>query len=225
MFSLLTVHRRRGVAGMKHAGVLPVFTGIAVHDAWAPYDTYTHAEHALCNAHLLRELIAVTETGRDVDRDWAKAAIDVVLALKKAVERAVADTPPGETIEVDILGFHTLRLAQIAEYGIEATAGRETALRKKHNALATRLHGRLADYVRYAHRPDLGVFFDNNAGEREIRMPKNRIKISGSMRSLHGARDFAAIRSYIATAAKHGTGALDALIQAAEGRPWTPRTT
>ncbi len=225
MFSLLTVHRRRGVVGMEHAGVLSAFTGIAVHDAWGPYDTYTHAEHALCNAHLLRELIAVTDTGRDIDRDWAQAAIDVVLALKKAVERAVADTVPGEAIEVDILGFHTLRLAQIAEFGIEATAGRETALRKKHNALATRLHNRLADYVRYAHHPDLGIFFDNNAGEREIRMPKNRIKISGSMRSLHGARDFAAIRSYTATAAKHGIGALDALIRAAEGHPWTPQPT
>jgi transposase len=224
MFSLLTVHRRRGVVGMGHAGVLSAFTGIAVHDAWAPCDTYTNAEHALCNAHLLRELIAVTETGRDIDRDWATVAIDVVLALKKAVERAVADTPPGETIEVDILGLHTLRLAQIAEYGIEATNGRETALRKKHHALATRLRDRLADYVRYAHHPDLGIFFDNNAAEREIRMPKNRIKISGSMRSLHGARDFAAIRSYTTTANKHGTGALDALIRAAEGHPWTPQT-
>jgi transposase len=225
MFSLLTVHRRRGRVGMEHAGVLSGFTGIAVHDAWAPYDTYTGARHALCSAHLLRELVAVTETGRDTDRAWAKAAIDVVLALKNAVDKAVADTPAGEQVEIDMLRLHTLRLQQIAEYGIEATAGRETALRKKHNALATRLRDRLADYVRYAHHPDLGLFFDNNAGEREIRMAKNRIKISGSMRSLHGARDYAAIRSYTATAAKHGTGMLNALIQAAEGHPWTPQTT
>jgi transposase len=220
--SLLTVHRRRGVVGIGHAGVLPGFTGIAVHDAWAPYDTYTGAGHALCNAHLLRELVAVTETGREDDKAWARAAIEVVLALKAALERAVADTPAGETVEVDTLGFHTARLAQIAQYAIAATAGRETTLRRKHNALAKRLHSRLEDYVRYAHHPELGAFFDNNAGEREIRMPKNRIKISGSMRSLHGARDFAAIRSYTATAAKHGLGTLDVLIRAAEGQPWSP---
>jgi transposase len=225
MFSLLTVHRRRGRGGMEHAGVLPGFTGIAVHDAWGPYDTYTDATHALCGAHLIRELVAVTETGREVDKDWGRAAIDVLLALKKGVESAVADTPAGEQIEIELLRLHTLRLEQIARYAIEATAGRETALLRKHNALATRLHGRLADYVRYAHHPELGIFFDNNAREREIRMPKNRIKISGSMRSLHGARDYAAIRSYTTTAAKHGTGMLDALIQAAKGKPWTPQAT
>jgi hypothetical protein len=224
-FSLLTVHRRRGVGGIDHAGVLPGFTGIAVHDAWAPYDTYGAATHALCNAHLLRELVAVTETGREADKAWAGRAIETILELKRAVEAAVADTPAGRRIEVDTLGFHTRRLERIAAHALAATAGRESTLRKKHHALAVRLSERLTDYVRYAHHPDLGVLFDNNPAEREIRMPKNRIKISGSMRTLTGARDFAAIRSYTATAAKHGIGTLDALIQAAEGKPWTPQAT
>ncbi|AZM48754.1 hypothetical protein DMB38_25910 [Streptomyces sp. WAC 06738] len=55
-YVLITVHERRGVEAMDAAGVLPAFTGIAVHDGWAPYDTYTQATHARCNAHLLREL-------------------------------------------------------------------------------------------------------------------------------------------------------------------------
>jgi hypothetical protein len=46
---------------MNDMGVLPTFAGTAVHDAWAPYDTYTAAEHALCNSHVLRELQAVTD--------------------------------------------------------------------------------------------------------------------------------------------------------------------
>jgi transposase len=41
-FSLLTVHPRRGVKGIEHAGVLPNFTGVAVHDAWSSYDTHLH---------------------------------------------------------------------------------------------------------------------------------------------------------------------------------------
>ena len=49
--SLLTVHARRGGEGTDAAGVLPAYTGVAVHDAWAPYDGYTDATHALCNAH------------------------------------------------------------------------------------------------------------------------------------------------------------------------------
>jgi hypothetical protein len=42
-------------------GVLPRFTGVAVHDAWASYDTYTAPDHQLCCAHALRELQAVTD--------------------------------------------------------------------------------------------------------------------------------------------------------------------
>ncbi len=65
----------------------------------------------------------------------------------------------------------------------------------------------------------------DNAAERDIRMGKLRIKVSGWMRSMTGAEQFCAIRSYLATAAKHGTSALDALIRAAEGQPWLPDTT
>jgi transposase len=57
------------------------FGGIAVHDAWKPHDSYAGvAGHALCNSHLLRELIAVTGTGTALDRAWAQQAIDALLA-------------------------------------------------------------------------------------------------------------------------------------------------
>jgi transposase len=79
---LVTVHARRGTEGMDAAEVLPSFTGIAVHDAWAPYDTYDGvAGHGLCGAHVLRELAAVTENGTDLDVIWAQQAIDALLAL------------------------------------------------------------------------------------------------------------------------------------------------
>ncbi|MGI8449509.1 MAG: IS66 family transposase, partial [Streptosporangiaceae bacterium] len=66
------------------------------------------------------------------------------------------------------------------------------------------------------------VPFDNNAAEREIRMGKLRIKVSGCMRSMTGAAAFCAIRSYLATAGKHHIGMLDALTQAATGTAWLP---
>jgi len=52
-----------------------------------------------------------------------------------------------------------------------------------------------------------------------------RIKVSGCMRSMTGAGEFCAIRSYLATAARHGIAALDTLTRAAEGNPWIPGTT
>ena len=54
-------------------------------------------------------------------------------------------------------------------------------------------------------------------------MSKLRIKVSGCMRSMAGAEVFCAIRSYVATAGRHGIGALDALTRAAQGDPWIPQ--
>jgi transposase len=69
-YVLVTVHLKRGTQGMDAAGVLPAFTGIACHDARAPYGSYTGvAGHALCNAHILRELTAVTENRHRPGRD------------------------------------------------------------------------------------------------------------------------------------------------------------
>jgi hypothetical protein len=42
--------------------------------------------------------------------------------------------------------------------------------------------------------------------ERVIRMMRLREKVSVCLRTLAGAEDFAAIRSYLATAAEHGIG-------------------
>jgi hypothetical protein len=64
----------------------------------------------------------------------------------------------------------------------------------------------------------------NNGSERDIRMIKLRQKVSGCMRTLTGAKQFCAIRSYLSTAAKHGVNFFVALVQLAEGRAWMPET-
>jgi transposase len=61
LLSWFVVHPKRGVEAMDAAGVLPEFRGVAVHDGWSPYWRYTTATHALCAAHLLRELEAAAE--------------------------------------------------------------------------------------------------------------------------------------------------------------------
>ncbi len=60
-YTLLMVHTRRGKEAIEAMGVLPSFAGVAVHDAWAPYDICTGTDHQLCCAHALRELQAVTD--------------------------------------------------------------------------------------------------------------------------------------------------------------------
>jgi hypothetical protein len=53
-------------------------------------------------------------------------------------------------------------------------------------------------------------------------MSKLRIKVSGCMRSMTGAETFCLIRTYLATAARHGISALDALTLAAKANPGSP---
>ena len=220
-FVLVTVHAKRGKDGMTAAGVLPFFAGIAVHDAWKPYDTFGNvAGHALCGAHVLRELVAVTETGTDLDRAWAQQAADALLALDKAAEAARAAGK--NAIDPKVLAEHEDWYRKAAATGIALNAGRHGKLQEKRHALATRMQAREDDYLRFAR--DLRVPFTNNAAEQAIRMSKLRIKISGCMRSMAGAEEFCAIRSCLATAARHGIGALEALTAAFRGRPWIPET-
>ena len=236
---LLTVHAKRGVKGMDAAGVLPRFQGVAVHDAWAPYETYTDITHALCNAHALRELTYVVDTAPEKVAELAGQAIDALLAVKKLTEPRQATTAeqatvtaqtasampdaPDTAVDAGALAAaeHLLRSALVV--GKNATAKRATKLERKYNNLFTRMTDRWDDYLRFAHDP--AVPFDNNPGEQTIRMPKLRVKVSGSLRSIQGAQDFAAIRSYIATATRAGQNMLDVLVQAATGSPWIPGTT
>lgn len=214
---LLSVHAKRGTKGMDAAGVLPRYQGVAVHDAWAPYDTYTGAAHALCNAHLLRELIYVQDTAPRKVADLAGQATDALLTIKDLVEAAVL---AGTGVDVDALAQHTGLLRSAVVLGKTATCGRATKLERKHHALFSRVIDRWADYLRFTTDPL--VAFDNNRAEQTIRMPKLRVKVSGCLRSVRGAQDFAAIRSYIATAVRAGQNMLDVLVRVAAGVPWIP---
>lgn len=220
-WSLITVHRKRGTEAMDAAGVLPGFAGVAVHDAWAPYDTYTDATHALCNAHLLRELQYVIDTTPDGRWCWARQATEALLEMKAMVETALAEGRL-ERLDTGALAeqVHLWRSAVVI--GANDTKARSSKLMKKQHALAVRMRDRQADYLRFTQDPL--VPFDNNAAEREIRMIKLRQKVSGCLRTLAGAQQFCAIRSYLATARKHGVHFFHALVELAQGSPWLPGT-
>jgi transposase len=130
LFTVLVCHPKRGTEGIDAAEVLPHFTGIAVHDAFAPYARYPAARHALCNAHLLRELIAVVDSpahpsvGADTPAGWCWAAqiIDALLALK-----AITDT--GTLPDPDTLTAHRRLIVSAALIGSPIRRGRPSAPR------------------------------------------------------------------------------------------------
>ncbi len=199
--------------------MLSRFRGVAVHDAWAPYDTYTDVEHQLCCAHALRELAGVADVAPgDADWCWARQAADALVAMQRLVTQAVASGVDG--LAADTLAEQVGLYRSAVQIGITQTTARSSETMRRHNALARRLRDRQSDYLRFIR--DWRIPPDNNGSERDIRMIKLRQKVSGCLRTLAGARQFCAIRSYLSTAAKHGRQLFDVLVMLAQGRPWLP---
>ena len=212
-------HAKRGTPAMDAMGILPGFKGVAIHDFWSSYLGYRCA-HALCNAHLLRELTFVWE---ECHQKWAQGLIDALLRWKEAVQQA---RQKGKTA----LGRWQIRQIE-KEYrriilrGLLANPPpQQTGVRKrgrKKKSKPRNLVERLRDYspevLRFVY--DFRVEFDNNPAERDLRMMKVQQKISGTFRSFQGAVAFCRIRSYIATSRKIGLNVIAAFSSVFDGNP------
>lgn len=215
-------HAKRGSEATKEIGILPKFTGRAIHDAWAPYFNYSCA-HGLCNAHHLRELTFVQE---QMGQAWGKDMKDLLIKIKEAVEQA------GER------GANALPKAQQQRFektydqliasGLELPEnqppppnGKRGRLKQsKAKNLLDRLSQRKAETLAFMY--DFRVPFDNNQAERDLRMVKVQQKISGCFRSSGGAKAFCRIRGYISTIKKQGRNVLAALSSVFAGQPLSP---
>jgi transposase len=120
-YTLITCHAKRGRVGIDDAGVLSSFRGIAVHDAWAPYDSYLDVEHQLRCAHVLRELAAVADTASDADWCWANQAADALVTMQQLVAEAIA--AGADTLDPDVLAIQIQRYRSAAQLGICQTCG------------------------------------------------------------------------------------------------------
>jgi len=212
--------RRRGQAAIDEHGVLPAMTGrIAVHDGWLPYRKrcYDHVEHALCNAHHLRELTGWADTG-DHHHRWATPLITL---LREGHTRVKDATLTGNTRlpDTDLDNLHTRwQHAITTAYTLNPPPpgkGRGPVL-----ALIDRLRSFHTEIWRFA--TDFTVPFDNNQAERDIRMVKLQPKISGGWRTETAARTWLQIREYLSTCRKHHIPLLQALRDALTGNAWLP---
>jgi transposase len=219
-FTYLTINAKRGQDGMDAGGVLPWFLGIAVHDCWLPYWKYPLILHALCCAHLLRELIAAEE--RHPDQKWAAEFIKLLLDMKTAKEQAV-ESEENELSEDKLQEFDR-EYDRIIKQGHsenppppeDDTKKRGRKKKGKTLALIERLETHKASVCLFIY--NFAVPFDNNLAERDIRMIKTKTKVSGCFRSLAGAENYLKIMSYVGTAKKHGISAYEAIRQAILGK-------
>lgn len=210
------LHRSRGRAAVTEFDVLPDYRGTVVHDALSVYDAYPGARHALCGAHLARELVAADEA--HPDQDWSAQALRALYGLNTAAHQArdqqLSVIPP-EIAQPLLDSWRHALLVGLACH--RRVPGRKQS---KPRNLLERLRDRDAQVLLFAR--DLSVPFTNNQAERDVRPTKTQLKISGCHRSETTAKAWLRIRGYISTVAKHGDNILDALRDAITGNPWTP---
>jgi len=223
--TVMQVHAKRGSEAMRQIGVLDKYGGILVRDALASYDAIGQREaDQLCGAHLARELTAVDEfltAHREYAEphgwSWAEQALTALWDIKHARDQTKDGICPADVL--------TKNRELIVSAGLIAARGGCSppgALGGKHRALARRITKRIDQYLLFATNPK--VPFDNNGSERDLRMAKVRIKVSGCLRTMQGAEQFARMRSYLSTTAKNGIDNLDALTRAFTGNTWLPTT-
>ena len=75
---------KRGSEAMDAMGFLRNYGGIVVHDFWNPYFKTTNAKHAMCCAHLLRELRGIFEN--HPNQLWANEMYYELLSMHQAVD-------------------------------------------------------------------------------------------------------------------------------------------
>lgn len=203
-------HEQRGMAALQAMEVLPQFQGIVVHDAWSTYFRLP-GKHALCNAHLLRELRGLNEL---CGQNWAG---ELRTALQEVYHRHKSGSLTSEEKATFLKRWEALIAA-----GLEANPPAAPIPRKRGRVkqapgrnVALRCQKHRAAMLRFLDDPL--VPFDNNLAERDIRMTCVKRKISGGFRSAGGGENFCRIRSYISTLQKQGMNAWQGLVSVFRG--------
>lgn len=203
--TLYTLHEKRGYAAIESAGVLTDFVGVVVHDAWNTYFRLP-AKHALCNAHLLRELRKLDEHDQ---QPWAGE-------LRRELQQVHHAQKTGTLTDKQRLAFY-MRFDELVLAGLEANPAQEHVPKRRGKPkqlpgrnLALRCQQHRAAMLLFLERAD--VPFDNNQAERDIRMVCVKRKVSGGFRSETGGQAFCRIRSFISTLQKQGLSVWNGLV-------------
>jgi transposase len=209
----------RGIKAMEEIGFLAKYTGIVVHDFWMSYFKATGASHAMCCAHILRELTGIYEN--HPEQEWARKLYFELLSMCRAAD--FYNQHPDLDSRNHYMECLKRNYDQILEEGVDLnpipekkTGQRGRPRRGKIRALIDRLREYKGEVCRFADNPL--VPFTNNQAERDLRMVKVKNKVIGTFRSLQGAKDFLILKSLTSTASKAGTTAFDALLSLIFGK-------
>lgn len=218
-WTLLGVHPKRGSQGIDELGFFPFYTGTVVHDCLPTYFKEVYSfEHALCNAHLLRECQGIAEHD---GHKWAIQMKELLQESWKLAQFARQDPfpLPLDVIEAIKAGYDAILENGKREWDKDVvrtkSGSRGRKIKSKAANLGERLRIHKESIIRFLW--DHHIPFDNNQAERDLRMVKVKQKVSGSFRTEAGAKIFARMRSVISTLLKQKSPVLSSLTSSLRG--------
>ena len=220
-YTFLSVHSKRGEEAMREIGFLPAYNGIAMHDCWSPYWKFPQLLHALCNAHIMRELKGHREN--HPEQAWIAAFRALLQEMDHSRNEIIRQG--GTEIPGDVLADFNHRYDEYMETAVKENpiperkpGQRGKTAKGKLRSLIDRLIEHKGEFCLFL--TDFRVGFTNNPAEQSIRMAKVKGKVSGSMRTVSGADDFVTIMSYIGTVKKQGFNVFEAIRTAFAGKSY-----
>lgn len=213
-YTYLYAHLYRGKRALESKeSIIKNINEWGVHDCWSCYFIYDNLKHAICGAHLLRELRFQEEIKH---RKWAESFKSYLLDIYGMCfeERIRKRTEIEKTFDALCLQadneepppLKTNSNRYDKEGRVKKTQGRN---------LFERLQKYKASVLAFAFNKE--VPFTNNQAERDVRPAKIKLKVSGCFRSFRGAEHYARIQSFISTTRKHNRNVFQELCSVFKG--------
>jgi transposase len=209
-FTYLFVHKKRGREALESSdSLLKDFQNRAIHDCWESYFSFRQCQHALCDAHLLRELANLMEKGSR----WASKMHQFILDLYRVSQKASVLVADRETWERE---FKFICQLADTEEPPPVQGKRGKPKNSKGRNLLNRLIIHQDSWLAFAFIE--GIPFSNNQAERDIRCLKTKQKVATNFQTFKGAQHYARIQSFTSTIRKHSMNVLQNLINAFDGK-------
>jgi transposase len=213
--TLKFLHPKRGLEAMQAIGVIPRYGGTMIHDCWASYLAYKNCNHGLCGAHLLRELTFIVEAEGYAWAGNMKRLLQQTCTRVSKRKRKKLSCREYAKLQKRYRNILTRGEKELPPIPPKQNGKRGRIAKSDAHNLWERLKEHETAVLLFA--KESHVPFTNNRAERDLRMAKVKMKVSGCFRNRQYAQAYCRISSYLQTMANHGYNPLVAIQMALSG--------
>ena len=217
----IAVSMCRGLEGMLEIGLIAQLSCVLQHDFWKSYFGLDNVVHAMCGAHLLRELLKMMRFYPEVYMPafgMFKLLNEMVQARNQTIEQGKHHIEP-ELVERFLYEYDCWTEMGIMASPVIPEDHRKKRGRKKQSApmnLFIRFKDHKEEILHFL--VDFRISFSNNRAESSFRLLKTAIKVFGTFRTIQGAHEFVTGFSYLQTCRLRGVNRYQAIYRAFKGQ-------